>query len=255
MSEPVAPSRLERDDGATIAYHGMAGKSPGVIFCGGLKSDMTGTKAQALEAHCRAAGRAFLRFDYFGHGASSGAFRDGTVGRWAEDALAVLDALTEGPQIIVGSSLGGWIMLLVALARPDRVAGLVGVAAAPDFVDALWHELDDEAKRELETTGLIRRPSEYSDQPYEIALKLIEEGRTQKILDKAPLAIRCPVRLLHGMADPDVPWHRSLDVAAAVESGDVTVTLVKDGDHRLSEPADIARLTGAVDDLAVALGG
>lgn len=250
MNETVEPSFLIRPDRTAIAYHAEAGKSPGVIFCGGFMSDMTGTKATALERHCADTGRAFVRFDYQGHGQSSGAFTDGTVGRWTEDALAVLDEVASGPQIVVGSSMGGWIMLLMALARPERVAGLVGIAAAPDFVVRMWEEFPDDVKRQLETEGVYARPSQYSDDPYQITMRLIEDGRGHCLLDKKPIAINCPVRLLHGMQDPDVPWRHSLTVAKALASDDVVVTLVKNGDHRLSEPDDIARLIETVDTLA-----
>ncbi len=250
MSDAAQPEFLSRPDGETIAYHATPGKSPGVMFCGGFMSDMTGIKATALEANCRARGRAYVRFDYLGHGRSSGAFVDGTIGRWADDALAVLDRVTVGPQILVGSSMGGWIMLLAALARPERVAGLVGIAAAPDFVEPMWRSFPEEIRHRLRTEGVYHRPSAYADQPYAITMKLIEDGRRHTVLDRAPVPIRCPVRLLHGMRDPDVPWRRSLDVAEALAGDDVTVTFVKAGDHRLSEPADIARLTGMVEQLA-----
>ena len=250
MNETVEPSFLIRPDGTAIAYHAKAGKSPGVIFCGGFMSDMTGTKATALERRCADTGRAFVRFDYQGHGQSAGAFTDGTVGRWTEDALAVLDEVASGPQIVVGSSMGGWIMLLMALARPERVAGLVGIAAAPDFVGRMWEELPEDVKRQLETEGVYARPSQYSDDPYQITMSLIEDGRRHCLLDKKPIAVDCPVRLLHGMQDPDVPWRHSLTVAEALASDDVVVTLVKNGDHRLSEPANIDRLIDTVDALA-----
>ncbi|MBM3489008.1 MAG: alpha/beta hydrolase [Alphaproteobacteria bacterium] len=219
------------------------------MFLGGFMSDMTGTKATALEAHCRRVGRAFVRFDYRGHGQSAGRFIDGTVGLWRDDALAVLDELTAGPQVLVGSSMGGWIMLLVALARPRRVAGLVGVAAAPDFVTRMWQDFTPEIRSRIERDGVYHRPSQYSDAPYAITRQLLAEGR-QHLLLQAPVSIACPVRLLHGMLDPDVPWRLSLEVAEKLSSDDVTVTLVKQGDHRMSEPADIARLLAAVDELA-----
>lgn len=241
--------RLPRPDGATIAYHRLPGKSPGVMFCGGFKSDMTGTKAMALEAACRKTGRAYVRFDYFGHGQSSGQFTEGTVGRWAEDTIAVLDRLTEGPQILVGSSMGGWLVLLAALARRERVAGIACIAPAPDFTEALmWPNLPDDAKTALMRDGVWQRPSQYSPDPYPITRNLIEEGRRHLLLDRG-IALDVPVRILHGMADPDVPWRHSLKLIAALMSRDVTLTLVKDGDHRLSEPADIARLTAAIEDL------
>lgn len=249
MTEHKAPQELALEDGSTLAYHKVAGNTPGVIFLGGFMSDMTGTKATALEAHCRAHGRAFIRFDYRGHGQSSGKFRDGTIGRWRDDALAILDQVAEGPQVLVGSSMGGWIALLAALARPERAVGLIGVAAAPDFTrDLMWEGYSEEARETLKTEGFIEEPSEYGDEPYVITYRLIEEGREHILLDH-PVPITCPVRLLQGMEDPDVPWRTALRLADKLESEDVTVTLVKQGDHRLSEPADIDRLCAAVDDL------
>ncbi len=220
-----------------------------MVFCGGFKSDMTGTKASALAEACRAQGRACVRFDYFGHGQSSGDFAVGTIGRWAEDVIAVLDALTEGPQVIVGSSMGGWLMLLAALARPERVCGLIGIAPAADFTeDLMWREMPAAVRDALRRDGVWHRPSEYSDDPYPITLRLIEEGRRHLLLDR-PIPLRCPVRLLHGMKDADVPWAQSLKLVAALESRDVTLTLVKEGDHRLSAPDDLARLLAAVGEL------
>ena len=244
---------LTRADGTRIAYQRTQGRGPGVIFCGGFMSDMSGTKALALEARAAEVGRAFTRFDYRGHGRSSGRFADGTIGLWADDAIAVLDEATEGPQVVVGSSMGGWIMLLMALARPGRVAGLVGIAPAPDFVLRMWESFGPEVRAELEREGLYRRPSEYGDGPYEITMALIEDGRRHLVLEARAAAIRCPVRILHGMADPDVPWQGSLDIAAKLGSEDVEVTFVKSGDHRLSEPADIARMLATVETLAGSL--
>jgi pimeloyl-ACP methyl ester carboxylesterase len=210
---------------------------------------MTGTKAMALEAACKDAGRAIVRFDYFGHGASSGAFTDGTIGRWRDDALAVLDELTEGPQVLVGSSMGGWIMLLAALARPGRVHALVGIAAAPDFTeDLMWDRIDDRVKAALLEDGIYSEPSEYGEEPYPITLRLIEEGRDHLLL-RAPVPLHCPVRLIHGLEDPDVPWETSMRLSRVLESPDVTLTLVKDAAHRLSEPRDIARLTATVEEV------
>ena len=231
---------LDRGDGLRLAWRRRAGRGPGVVFLGGFNSDMTGTKAEDLSAFCAAAGRAFLRFDYSGHGASGGQFVDGTIGHWAADAAAVLDALTEGPQVLVGSSMGGWIALLLALRRPARVAGLVGIAAAPDFTARLEAALPAEARAALAQDGVWHRPSAYGA-PYPIARALIEEGRRHLLLH-APIAIEAPVRLLHGQQDPDVPWELSLQLAAALAGGDVEVTLVKDGDHRLSRPQDLALL-------------
>ncbi len=241
---------LELPGGQRLAYCRRAGRGPGVVFLGGFMSDMTGTKALALDARCREQGRAFVRFDYRGHGASSGAFSDGTIGRWTDDALAALDRLTEGPQVLVGSSMGGWIMLLVALARPERVAGLVGVAAAPDFTeDLMWARWDAVKRARLMGDERIEEPSAYGEAPYVITRALIEDGRRRLVLG-APIPIRCPVRLLHGMADPDVPWRTALRLAERLQSTDVVVTLVKDGDHRLSRDEDLRRLIQAVESIA-----
>ena len=243
------PQRLARGEGASIAYHASPGSCPGIVFLGGFMSDMTGSKALALENHAREASRAFLRFDYQGHGASSGAFEAGTIGLWAADAIAALDALTTGPQILVGSSMGGWIMLLTALARPERVAGLLGIAAAPDFTeDLMWDAFDAERRATLQRDGLLREPSDYGDEPYTITLKLIEEAR-QHLLLRAPIPLTCPVRLIQGVADADVPWQTAIRLAEALESQDVEVQLVKNGGHRLSEPDDLARLTRTLEAL------
>ncbi len=230
---------LSRPDGTAIAYHKTDGAAPGVIFLGGFRSDMTGTKAAALEAFCRENGRAFVRFDYFGHGGSDGEFTDGTIGRWAEDAIAVLDEVTDGHQVLVGSSMGGWLMLLTALARPGRVAGLIGIAAAPDFTERLmWDHFPPEAKKALEADGIYFEPSDYDDGPYPITMKLIEEGRKHLLLD-THIAIHCPVRLIHGMKDKDVPWGHVMLMRDQILSDHVTMTLIKDGDHRLSREEDI----------------
>jgi pimeloyl-ACP methyl ester carboxylesterase len=248
MPESDNAAILAAPDGTAIAYHHGPGRTPGVMFCGGFMSDMTGNKATALEAHCRAAGRQYTRFDYRGHGQSGGIFTDATVGDWLGDALAVLDRLTNGPQVIVGSSMGGWIMLLLALQRPARAHGLIGIAPAPDFVARMWEGFEPAVREELERTGVYRRPSQYSAEPYAITLKLLREGRNHLIMQK-PIPVACPVRILHGMRDPDVPWQLSLTLAERLAGEDVVVTLVKGGDHRLSTPADLARLCAAVDEL------
>ena len=243
---------LTRPGGATIAYRRLDGGEPGVMFLGGFRSDMTGTKATALEAACRAAGRAFVRFDYSGHGESSGDFIDGTIGGWRDDAVAVLDEAARGRQVLVGSSMGGWIMLLAALARPERVAGLVGIAAAPDFTeDLMWNRYGAEMRAELETKGVVHVPSDYDDRDYPIAHRLIEEGRRHLLL-RRPIAIHCPVRLLHGRRDEDVPWMTAPRIAERLLSEDVRVLLVPDGDHRLSREEDLARLWALVDELCAA---
>ena len=243
-AQPDRPAAiLAREDGATIAYHRRTGRRPGVIFLGGFMSDMTGTKARALDAFCAARGQAYLRFDYFGHGASSGAFADATVGHWKDDALAVLDQLTQGPQVVVGSSLGGWLMLLAALARPERVAALVGIAAAPDATeDLMWARFPPPVRDEIMRAGAARLPSDYSPEGYLFTRRLIEEGR-QHLVMRGPIPVACPVRLLHGMRDPDVPWQTSLALAERLQGRDVEVTLLKDGDHRLSSESDLALLT------------
>jgi pimeloyl-ACP methyl ester carboxylesterase len=249
------PKILARGPAPSIAYRALAGRAPTVVFLTGLRSDMQGGKALALEAHCRRRGRAFVRFDYRGHGASAGRFVDGTVGAWRDDAVAVVDRVAKGPVVLVGSSLGGWIMVLAALARPRRVAGLVGVAAASDFTERLiWKELDAEARALLAREGVFYEPSAYSPEPTPITAALIEDGRRHLVLDHA-IPFAGPVRLIHGTADPDVPWALSVDLAGRIESRDVAVTLVKDGDHRLSGAADLARLCRQVEEVAALVEG
>jgi pimeloyl-ACP methyl ester carboxylesterase len=240
------PRILTREDGATIAYHRIDGRAPGVVFLTGFKSDMTGGKALALEEFCRKRGQAFVRFDYFVHGASSGAIENGTIGRWADDAVAVIDSLTEGSQVLVGSSMGGWIMLLAALARPERVAGLVGTAAAPDFTeDLISNGLPPKQRADLARWGFIETDNPYDDRPYRITKALLDEGRNHLLL-KAEIPLDCPVRLIHGTADVDVPWRTSERLAEKLRSQDVETLFVKNGDHRLSEPCDLERLVRVV---------
>ena len=250
MNDPLrqipAPQFLETG-GKRIAYHSTPGASPGVVFFGGFMSDMTGTKALALEALCRRRGRAFLRFDYTGHGQSSGTFTEGTIGGWAADAVDVLDRLTHGPQVVVGSSMGGWIMLLAALARPERIAGLAGVAAAPDFTeDLVWGWMTPEQRNALERDGICHLPDEAGNPTYPITRRLIEEGREHLLLD-GQIPISCPVALVHGMADRDVPFETSLKLVKALASEDVTLTLVKDGTHTMSDPKHLPHVIAALD--------
>jgi pimeloyl-ACP methyl ester carboxylesterase len=236
---------LERAN-SRIAYHRMPGHLPGVVFLGGFMSDMTGTKAMALDGFCRDRAQAFVRFDYTGHGQSSGRFIDGTIGSWAGDAIAVLDSLTEGPQILVGSSMGGWIMVLAALARRTRIAGLVGVAAAPDFTEDLLSDIATPDQRAaLERDGVYYLPNDRGETPYPITRALIEDGRKHLVL-RGEIPIACPVALVHGAEDREVPYETSLRLARALKSRDVTVTLVKDGDHRMSEPRHLEQLFKAV---------
>ncbi len=245
---------LVRPDGASLAYVRSPGRTddarPGVVFCGGFVSDMSGTKARWLEAFCAARGQAYVRFDYFGHGVSSGRFEDGTIGRWAQDAVAVLDHATAGPQILVGSSMGGWIAVLAALARPNRVAGLVGIAAAADFTeDLIRPQLPPEARAALTREGVWHWPSAYENEPYPITARLLEEARNHLVL-RAPIPIGCPVRLIHGMLDAEIPWQYSLRLVEALTGSDVHLTLVKDSGHRLSREQDLALIGRAVAELS-----
>lgn len=255
MSTQTQVSFLSRPGGEKLAYlqEKAAGGTAGVTWLGGFKSDMTGTKASALTDWARARNRSYLRFDYFGHGQSSGRFVDGTISRWRDDALAVVDELCEGPQILVGSSMGAWIALLAALARPAQIKALVLIAPAPDFTEALmWEGFDETIRLILRTEGIYRQPSDY-DEPYEISYGLIEDGRQHLLLgDTIPLTQ--PVRILQGMADEDVPWRHAMLLAETLASDDVTVSLTKSGDHRLSEPDDIERLTKTLDKLLGELG-
>jgi pimeloyl-ACP methyl ester carboxylesterase len=250
MSGDDRVQRLSRPDGNTVAYARTEGRPPTVAFLGGFRSDMTGTKAVALEAWARRSGRSYLRFDYLGHGQSSGRFEDGTIGRWLDDSLAAIDTLTSGRLVLVGSSMGGWLSLLVARARSERLAGLVLIAAAPDFTERmLLKGLSAEERAVLQRDGRLEKPSQYSPEPSVFTWKLIEEGRNHLLLDKK-LVLPCPVRLLHGQSDPDVPWEYSLQIAKHIEAPEVITTLVKGGDHRLSTAADIARLVAMVEELA-----
>jgi len=223
--------------GTALAYRRTPGRAPGIVFLPGFASDMTGDKATRLAGLAAARGHACLRLDYSGHGASGGRFEDGTIGRWADDSTALLDALTEGPQIVVGSSMGGWLALLLARRRPERVAALVGIAAAPDFTRRLRATVPVSA---FGADGVFRRPSAYGP-PLAITRALIEDGERHCLLD-APIGVDCPVRLLHGQADLDVPWSLSVTLAEQLTTADLAITLVKDGDHRLSRPADLALL-------------
>ena len=234
----TAQGELIREDGERIAYVRHAGAAPGIVWLGGFKSDMTGTKALALDIWAQAEAHAFLRFDYFGHGASSGHFREGTVSRWRDDALAMLDRLTGGPQILVGSSMGAWLALLAALARPDRVMGLLLIAPAVDFTEALlWNSFGESVQRQIWEQGEWLRPSLYGPDPYPITRRLIEDGRMHLLLGK-PIPLACPVRIVQGMADADVPWQHAMKLLDVV-GPDVEMTLVKTGDHRLSKPHEI----------------
>lgn len=241
---------LETPTGRRIAFHRSNGRGPGVVFLGGFKSDMTGTKALWLDNWARERGRAFLRFDYSGHGDSSGTFEEGCIGDWFADACHVITTLTDGPQVLVGSSMGGWIALLVARAMSQRVAGLVTIAAAPDFTEqGFWSGFTDAQRRTLMTAGRIELPSEYAGQPYVITRRLIEDGRDHLVL-RSPLHLPMPTRLLQGSADTDVPpalAYRLLDHATGP---DLRLTVVKDADHRFSSPRCLKLIAQAIGDVS-----
>jgi pimeloyl-ACP methyl ester carboxylesterase len=235
--------------GRRIAFERLAGRGPGLMFLGGFRSDMQGTKALALQAWARAAGRAFLRFDYSGHGASGGDFEDGCVGDWLQDARAML-ALAEGPQVLVGSSMGGWIALLLAREVPGRVAGLVTIAAAPDFTeDGMWAGFDAQSRAALLRDGRVEMPSEYSEGPYVITRRLIEDGRRHLVL-RSPLQLPMPVRMLQGSADVDVPQAVALRLLHHAEGADLRLTLVKGADHRFSTLECLQLIEAAVAEVA-----
>ncbi len=241
-------------EGRRIAWDRTPGRGPGVVFLGGFRSDKEGTKALALEAWAKARGRAFLRFDYSGHGSSGGDFLDGAIGDWFEDARAVITGLTAGPQVLVGSSMGGWISLLLARAMPERIAGLVTIAAAPDFTeDSMWAGMDAPTRRRLAEAGRIELPSDYDDGPYVITRRLIEEGRDRLVL-RAPLALPFPVRMLQGTADQDVSQEAALRLLSHAEGADMRLTLVKGADHRFSTPGCLALIEAALDEV-IALAG
>lgn len=246
--------RLDRGDGIELAWRRIAGRGPGVVFLGGFNSDMTGSKAEFLAGWCEARGTPFLRFDYSGHGTSGGRFEDGTIGRWAEDAATVIAACAPGPQVLVGSSMGGWIALLLAARRRVPVRALVGIAPAPDFTeDLMWAEFSAEQREAILRDGVWMRPSEYGA-PYPITRALIEDGRDHLLL-RGAIAIEAPLRILQGQRDPDVPWRHALRIAEAVAGDDVRVQLVKDGDHRLSRPQDLALLGETLAPLLLEDGG
>lgn len=236
------PHFLDLPGERRVAYCRTPGRGPGVVFFGGFRSDMAGTKARFLEAHARERGRAFLRFDYTGHGASSGAFEAGCIGDWAQDAADAVASLTEGPQVFVGSSMGGWIALLLARRMPERVVGLLGIAAAPDFTeDAMWEGFDAPTRARLQSEGRIEVPSDYDDGPYPITLTLIEDGRDHLVL-RAPLRLAMPVRLLHGTQDADVALKVPLRLLAHADALDMRLVLVKGEDHRFSSDAALTLL-------------
>ncbi|MBI78804.1 MAG: alpha/beta hydrolase [Rhodospirillaceae bacterium] len=240
------PKFLNCRNGSTIAYHKIVGKEPNIVFLGGYMSDMDGTKAISFQNHCQSHGLSYLRFDYSGHGRSSGEFIKGTIKQWSDDTICVIDQLTQGPLILVGSSMGGWIMMLAALARPERIRGLIGIAAAPDFTEQLmWNRFPAKIKQTLLREKIYYQPTEYSDKPYPITLNLIEDARQNLILDK-PIPIKCPVHLFQGQKDNTVPWQHAMQISKSIPTNNVTITFIKNGDHRLSREKDLRRIFDAI---------
>jgi pimeloyl-ACP methyl ester carboxylesterase len=250
---PLAHIDVGSDAAArSIAVRARAGSAPGLLWLGGFNSDMKGTKALALDGWAAEHGRAYVRFDYSGHGESGGQFADGTIGRWLEESLAVFERFCSGPQVLIGSSMGGWLALLLAREIAGRggaasLAGLVLIAPAPDFTEELmWKGFSPEIRQEIETKGVWLRPSQYGDgTPYPITRNLIEEGRSHLLLGGS-IAVGCPVRILQGAKDPDVPWQHAFALVHRLPADDVVLTMIQDGDHRLSRPQDIARIIAAV---------
>lgn len=245
---------LEREHKPTLAYHTIpadgAGKSlPTVIFMGGYRSDMTGTKATYLEKQCAARGQAYVRFDYRGHGESDGIFADSTIGDWLEDALAIFDLTVKKKAIIVGSSMGGWIALLTGLLREHKIAGLIGIAAAPDFTEELYSRLSDAQKQALEEHGIAHIPNDYSDEPYIYKKSFYEEAKSHLILEQKH-NVKFPIRLIQGMQDADVPWETALKIQKAFDNKELDVVMIDDGDHRLSRPQDLEIIDREIESLS-----
>jgi len=243
----MPPAKKIISNGTTIAYQATEGKTPGIMFLGGFMSNMNGLKALALEKHCKNKGHAFVRFDYRGHGESSGNISSFTIGGGITDSLNVLDNLTQGPQILIGSSMGGWIMLQLAILRPLRISSLIGIAAAPDFTERLiWEKLSAAEQNHFQKVGSLELPSKYSNTSEIITFKLIKDARKYLVLNQ-PIAINKPIRLLHGMQDLDVPWQHSIDIQRLSNSDNISVILIKDADHRLSREPDITRILNELD--------
>lgn len=239
---------IQSDNDTEIAYRQIEGAGTGVIFIGGFMSDMTGTKATFLEELCQQYGRPFIRFDHYGHGISSGKLEEGTIGHWLRDSVFVIDKLTQGPQVLVGSSMGGWLMILAALQRKDRIQGLVGVGSAPDFVKD-FDRLTPEQQAVFIRDGMVTIPSQFGDSPYKVTQKLVEEGMQHCILGKT-IPLQCKVRLMHGLADTDVPWQKSIELSECLLSSDVVVALIKDGQHRLNDESHLKILGDFVREVA-----
>ena len=245
-------SKLERESTNFIAYNRFDKKNKNlseVLFLGGFNSNMRGTKSTYLKFISAKLNQTYTCFDYFGHGVSSGVFHQGTIGLWLADTLAMIDHVTKGPLILVGSSMGGWLMTLAALARPERVRALIGVASAPDFTEELiWATLNESQRKDFIRQGIIQAPSQYEEQGFPITLQLVEEGRNHLVLNKS-IDIHCPVHLIHGAADVEVPWTFSNRLAQRIKSPEVTLTLVKNGDHRLNAPFALSRLYSLLNEI------
>ena len=249
------PSYLTCKDGSQLAYHQHIPKNidihnAGILFLGGFMSDMEGTKALFLHNLCINNGIPYTRFDYFGHGSSEGKFTDGTIGRWKDDVITIIDKLIKTPHIIIGSSMGGWLMLLATLERPEKVKALIGIAAAPDFTeDLIWNLLSKEEKQILKSEGQYILPTEYCNDPdpdpYPITTELIEEARKHMLLRNS-IQINCPVRLIHGSNDKDVPQETSSNLMHALTSTDVHLNILKNADHRMSSNEALALLEAVV---------
>jgi len=257
-NETPSPLYLERDGKPNLAYihtpaTGAGGSLPLVIFCGGYRSDMNGTKAVYLEEQCAARGQAYLRFDYSGHGASEGQFEDGTIGAWAQDAIDILDHADVGPTIVVGSSMGGWIALLLSRARAGNIQGVVGIAAAPDFSEDLFAGLTPEQQEEMMSTGHVAVPNDYSDEPYHYSRNFYEEAKAHLLLNKTQ-NIDFPMRLIQGMKDQDVPWEMAAKIQKNYTGANVDIVFVDDGDHRLSRPEDLELINREVMALSETVG-
>lgn len=245
----MSHSKIANAKGQNLAYFYHKGDEnlPTIVFCGGFKSDMMGSKATFLEEQAKARGQGYVRFDYTGHGISDGEFVDGTIGAWCEDTLTIIDQVTQGDLIMVGSSMGGWLSLLCALKRPERVKALMGIAAAPDFTAELHERFSDAQKEELIKTGEVRVPNDYSDEPYIFTKALIEDGKDNFVLHAdRPMDIQCPVYLMQGMQDADVPWQTAIAISDHLVGDNVIIELIKDANHSVSRPEDLERLNGAI---------
>jgi len=250
----MSPSILKKKDDRYLAYHKLEGKTPGIIFLSGFRADMNGSKAVFFEQFCRERGLAYVRFDYSGHGVSSGKFEEGSISQWTEDALDIIDNLSSEQQILVGSSMGGWIMTRVAMQRKERIAGLMGIAAAPDFVESMIQErLTQEQRKDLETKGVCYLTPEGYD-PYPLTQKMIEDSKRCTILN-TPIDLHCPMRFVHGLNDTDVPWQSSEALMKHCQTTLATLTLVKGGEHSLSKEVELEILANHLDGLLKQVNG